>query len=65
MKNIILFFKNNIIILISILLGVLAGYVYWFNWGIYYGTLPLSSECWVNCTYGGLLGGVAGSLVSR
>lgn len=65
MKIVISFLKENTAVVIFILLGVLIGYFYWYNWGIYYGTLPLSSECWVNCTYGGLFGGLVGSFVTQ
>lgn len=55
--------KRNLFILAFILSGIVVGYIYWVNWGIYYGTLPLSSECWVNCTYGGIFGGLVASLI--
>ncbi|MDR1500832.1 MAG: hypothetical protein LBT43_00060 [Prevotella sp.] len=61
MKNIIqtfiLFIRINIIPLSGICLGALLGYLHWFYWGCYWGTYPLSSECWVNCAYGGLFVG--------
>lgn len=65
MKRLNLFVRENGVVLISIGIGVLLGYVYWLHWGIYYGTLPLSSVCWVNCTYGGLFGGMVGSFLFR
>ncbi|MCE5206396.1 MAG: hypothetical protein LLF80_09880 [Porphyromonadaceae bacterium] len=63
MKQFISFIKRNLFVLIFVFSGIIIGYIYWFNWGMYYGTLPLSSECWVNCTYGGIFGGLAGSLI--
>lgn len=63
MKLFLSFFKKNLFVVIFIFSGIITGYIYWINWGIYYGTLPLSSECWVNCTYGGIFGGLAGSMI--
>jgi hypothetical protein len=60
-----LFRRKNGYVLLSMLLGIVMGYIYWVNWGIYYATLPLSSECWVNCVYGGLFTGLAASLIKR
>ncbi len=59
------FIERNIFVLIFMLAGIILGYVYWVNWGMYCGTLPLSSECWVNCTYGGLMGGFVGSYIKK
>lgn len=64
MKRLSLFVRNNSIVLICTVIGVSLGYAYWLNWGIYYGTFPLSSVCWVNCTYGGLFGGLVGSFLN-
>lgn len=57
MENIAVFFKMNLIPIIATLVGILMGYLHWFFWGCYWGTYPLSSECWVNCSYGGLFFG--------
>ncbi|SCD20420.1 putative membrane protein [Proteiniphilum saccharofermentans] len=64
-KQINLFFKLNWFVFVCVLSGIIIGYIYWYYWGIYYGTLPLSSVCWVNCTYGGLIGGFLGSLIKE
>lgn len=63
MKQVTPFLKKNLLVLIFIFSGIVIGYIYWFNWGMYYGTLPLSSENWVNCTYGGFFGGFVGSVI--
>lgn len=55
--NLSVFVKNNKVVLLSVLAGVVVACFYWLNYGIYWGTYPLSSECWVNCIYGGLIGG--------
>lgn len=65
MKIFISFLRANSTVIVLIVLGILIGYFYWYNWGIYYGTLPLSSECWVNCTYGGLFGGLVGTFIKQ
>lgn len=60
-----LFLRTNQYILISIACGILLGYLYWDNYGILWGGYPLSSECWVNCVYGGLIGGLIGSIFRK
>lgn len=60
-----MFIKQNSIILLCAIAGNIMGYYYWDTFGIYYGTLPLSSECWVNCIYGTLFGGLLGTLIKR
>ncbi|WP_321480695.1 hypothetical protein [uncultured Bacteroides sp.] len=52
-----MFLRENVIVLFGMFLGVLAGYFYWLRFGIYWGSYPLSSECWTNCVYGCLVGG--------
>ncbi len=65
MKKILQFIHNNAKILIGVLGGVILGYLYWYYIGCYWGTYPLSAECWVNCSYGGILGGFVMSLFNR
>jgi len=65
MKEILEFFTNNKIILIGILLGLAIGFIYWYYFACYWGTYPLSSECWVNCSYGAILGGFISSLIDK
>lgn len=65
MRPIFLFFSKNRIPLIGMVLGVIAGYLYWQHYGIYDGTFGFSSEWWVNCVYGLLFGGFFGSLVRK
>ncbi|HHV85525.1 MAG TPA: hypothetical protein GXX42_06895 [Petrimonas sp.] len=65
MKRAYAFLKENLFALLFTVSGIIIAYIYWVNWGMYYGTLPLSSECWVNCTYGGLIGGLLGSNLAR
>lgn len=48
------FLYENKIIILSMVIGAIVAYFYWKYFGIYWGTYPLSSECWVNCIYGGL-----------
>jgi len=52
----------NRITLAGMVIGTVLGYLYWWNFGIYWGSYPLSSEWWVICIYGCLLGGLVGSL---
>lgn len=56
-KKTIQFIRINALPLIGISIGTFLGYLHWFLWGCYWGTYSLSSECWVNCTYGALFFG--------
>lgn len=40
------------------LAGSVIGYIYWYYFGCYWGTYPLSSEWWVNCIYGGIVANI-------
>lgn len=62
LAKIIAFVTINKAPLIGMLIGTIAAYFYWLEIGIYYGSYPMSSECWVNCVYGGLFGGFIGCL---
>jgi len=61
-EQIVSFIRINKKVLIGMLTGAIIAYLYWLNYSIYWGTYPLSSECWVNCIYGFLFGGLIGSL---
>ncbi|MPM77095.1 hypothetical protein SDC9_124095 [bioreactor metagenome] len=63
LKKIVQFIHQNKTTLTGMFLGAVLAYIYWINWGIYYGTYPLSSECWVNCIYGNLFGGLLACLL--
>ncbi|MDL2299605.1 DUF6132 family protein [Bacteroides sp. OttesenSCG-928-E20] len=45
----------NKLVLVTFAAGAILGLVYWFHFGCYWGTYPLSSEWWVNGIYGGIL----------
>jgi len=63
MKSFITFLKTNAGVLVGITLGIIAGYLYWYHFGCQWGTYPLSAECWINCTYGGIFGGYLACLI--
>lgn len=65
MRDLIAFISNNKIVLIGIFLGLILGYIHWYYFACYWGTYPLSSECWVNCSFGAVLGGFMTSLIER
>lgn len=65
MNKVLAFISNNSTILLGILAGIIIGFVYWFYFACYWGTYPLSAECWVNCSYGALIGGFALSLIDN
>ena len=63
MRYLLLLIRLNKGTLIGMITGLIIAYLYWKEFGIYWGTYPLSSECWVNCTYGCLFGGLLGRLL--
>ncbi len=64
-KYILYFFSINYKTLIGLVSGTIFGYFYWNLFGMEWGTYPGSSECWVNCIFGSLAGGLIGSLLSK
>lgn len=65
MRTIVTFLKQNQIPFLGILCGLILGYLYWYYIACYAGTFPLSTECWVNCTYGAITGGFIACLVKE
>jgi len=59
------FISNNKTVLIGILLGIVAGFIYWYCIGCYMGLYPLSAEWWVDMSIGGLLGGFIATLTDK
>jgi hypothetical protein len=64
MKMVISLLKKHMVV-VGVISGAIIAYCYWLHFGIYWGTYPLSSECWVNCIYGCLIGGLAGCIISE
>ena len=64
MRNILIFIANNKAVIIGLLLGLVLGYIHWYYFACYWGTYPLSAECWVNCSYGAITGGFVASLIN-
>jgi len=65
MDRLILFFRTNSIVLVGMIVGVIMGFLHWSYFGCYWGTYPLSAECWVNCCYGAIFGGFIFSLLDK
>ncbi|MBD8389023.1 hypothetical protein [Dysgonomonas sp. BGC7] len=65
MKQILSFISNNKAVLTGMLAGLIIGYIHWFYFACYWGTYPLSAECWVNCSYGVIIGGFVASLIHK
>ncbi|MFT3993518.1 MAG: hypothetical protein QM660_04375 [Dysgonomonas sp.] len=59
------FISLNSKILLAMLIGCILGYIYWYYLGCYWGTYPLSSECWVDCSIGALFSGFVVSLFNE
>lgn len=62
MKKLLLFVSNNKIVLLGVFLGLVLGHLHWYYFGCYWGNYPLSSEWWVNCTFGAVFGGFVTSM---
>lgn len=60
-----MFILKNKYALVGMSIGLLAGYLYWYFYSCYWGTYPLSSECWVNCAYGSVFGGFFATLLKK
>lgn len=43
---------------LPVVLGALAGYVYYYNWGCKAGSCMVMSNEWIGVLYGGLLGAI-------
>lgn len=61
MKYIKRLIQGNKYIILAINLGVALGYFRWFYWGV----SPYLSECYTNCIYEGLVGGLVVSLAQN
>jgi len=53
---------TKIFIGIGILIGLVAGFGYWYYVGCYSGTCPITSNWHISSMYGGVMGGLLGSL---
>jgi len=53
---------KKIFIGLGLLIGIIAGYSYWYYVGCYSGTCPITSNWHVSSMYGGLMGGLLGSI---
>lgn len=50
------------IIIAGIIVGALAGFSYWYYVGCYTGTCPITSNWHISSVYGGVMGGLLGSI---
>lgn len=64
MENIIKLLKKYRLLLFGILIGGIAGYLYWYFVGCLDGTCPLSMSPFVNIIRGSLLGGLVLSFIN-
>lgn len=49
-------------IIAGIMIGLLAGYSYWYYIGCYSGTCPITSNWHISSVYGGVMGGLLGNI---
>lgn len=50
---------------LGLIIGSVLGFFFWQTIGFQWGAYPLSSECWVNCVYGALFGGLIGNVFEK
>ena len=50
------------VIIAGIIVGALAGFSYWYYVGCYSGTCPITSNWHISSVYGGVMGGLLGSI---
>ena len=56
------FFKSNFITIIGVIVGAIAGYLYWLNIGCDSGTCAITSKPVNSTLYGALMGGLLFSI---
>ncbi|MFZ4582282.1 MAG: DUF6132 family protein, partial [Paludibacter sp.] len=54
--NITNFFKNNLLKIIGIPVGMIGGFLYYYYIGCSSGTCPITSNPYISVIYGGLMG---------
>jgi hypothetical protein len=59
------FFKNNLLPIIGIIIGAIAGYLYWKHVGCASGTCMITSKPLNSTLYGGLMGYLVGSIFKK
>jgi len=59
------FIKKHLITLAGILIGAMAGYLYWRQIGCLSGTCPITSNPVMSSLYGALMGGLLFSLFKK
>ena len=62
MKTVLLVLRQNRKVFAGMIIGSILGYLYWYYFACYWGTYPMSSECWTNCLFGATIGGFMMSL---
>ncbi|MCB9047190.1 MAG: hypothetical protein H6550_13740 [Chitinophagales bacterium] len=55
--------KKNSITIAGVIVGLIAGYLYWYFVGCADGTCPIQSSPWRMTPYGGLMGGLTGNIL--
>lgn len=58
-------FLNNILIILGIVVGAIAGFLYWQQIGCNSGTCSITSKWHNSTTYGALMGGLLFSMFKR
>ena len=59
------FFKNNILVVVGVIIGSIAGYFYWKFIGCNSGTCLISSKPLNSTIYGAVVGGLILSLAKK
>jgi len=59
------FIKKNIVVVAGVLVGTIAGYLYWRQIGCSSGTCPITSSPLNSSVYGALMGGLLFSVFKK
>lgn len=59
------FFKNNLLVVVGVIVGSVAGYLYWKFIGCNFGTCLITSKPLNSSIYGAVMGGLIFSMAKK
>lgn len=59
------FFKNNLLVVVGVIVGSVAGYLYWKFIGCNFGTCLITSKSLNSTIYGAVMGGLIFSMAKK
>ena len=65
MEKVTIYFKQNWLTILGVVLGIGGGFAYWFYIGCTSGTCPITSNPYMSMIWGGVFGGLLFSLFNK